>query len=32
MRQTGHKSADIVAGCVREAPLFRDNAAAGIGL
>lgn len=32
MRQTGHKSADMVARYVREASLFEDNAAAGIGL
>ena len=32
MRQTGHKSADMVARYVREASLFSDNAAAGIGL
>jgi integrase len=32
MRQTGHKSADMVARYVREASLFTDNAAAGIGL
>jgi integrase len=32
MRQTGHKSADMVARYVRDAKLFDDNAAAGIGL
>ena len=32
MRQTGHKSADMVARYVRDASLFDDNAAAGIGL
>jgi hypothetical protein len=32
MRQTGHKSADMVARYVRDASLFLDNAAAGIGL
>lgn len=32
MRQTGHKSAEMVARYVREASLFEDNAAAGIGL
>jgi hypothetical protein len=32
MRQTGHRSANMVARYVREASLFEDNAAAGIGL
>jgi integrase len=32
MRQTGHRSANTVARYVREASLFDDNAAAGIGL
>lgn len=32
MRQTGHRSAQMVALYVREATLFSDNAASGIGL
>jgi integrase len=32
MRQTGHRSANMVARYVREASLFEDNAASGIGL
>ena len=32
MKQTGHRSANMVARYVRDAELFADNAAAGIGL
>jgi integrase len=32
MRQTGHKSADMLSRYIREAQLFDDNAADGIGL
>ena len=32
MRQTGHRSAQMVIRYAREAELFSDNAAAGIGL
>jgi integrase len=32
MRQTGHRSANMVARYIREASLFEDNAASGIGL
>ena len=32
MRQTGHRSVAMVARYVREAQLFDDNAASGIGL
>jgi hypothetical protein len=32
MKQTGHRSVSVVRRCIRDAELFDDNAAAGIGL